>query len=56
LRRAIQRGIEDTLADRMLEGAFGPGDTVIVDADEDQIVLRRQPREEREAMLSSERG
>ncbi len=56
LRRAIQHGIEDQLADRMLEGAFGPGDTVIVDADEDQIVLRRQPREEREAMLSSERG
>jgi len=56
LRRAIQHGVEDQLADRVLEGDFEPGDTVVVDADEGQIILRRQPREEHEAMLSSPRG
>lgn len=54
LRRAIQHSVEDQLADRVLEGIFKPGDTVIVDGIEGQIVLRRQPCEEHEAMLSSE--
>jgi ATP-dependent Clp protease ATP-binding subunit ClpC len=31
LRRAIQRHVEDGLAERMLQGEFGEGDTVVVD-------------------------
>ncbi|MCD6302172.1 MAG: ATP-dependent Clp protease ATP-binding subunit, partial [Anaerolineae bacterium] len=56
LRRAIQHSVEDQLADQVLEGVFQPGDTVIVDGVEGQIELRREPREEHEAMLSSERS
>ncbi len=56
LRRAIQHSVEDQLADRLLEGGFEPGDTVVVDAEEGHIILRRQPREEHEAMLPSPRG
>jgi len=56
LRRAIQHSVEDQLADRVLEGVFQPGDTVIVDGVDGQIELRREPREEHEAMLSSERS
>ncbi|MGC9360009.1 MAG: AAA family ATPase, partial [Anaerolineae bacterium] len=55
LRRAIQHSIEDQLADRVLEGIFHPGDAVIVDSVDGHIELRREPREEHEAMLSSER-
>jgi ATP-dependent Clp protease ATP-binding subunit ClpB len=36
LRRAIQRRILNPLAERVLAQEFGPGDTVIVDADEDR--------------------
>ena len=35
LRREIQNQIEDALAERMLQGSFEPGDTVIVDLAED---------------------
>jgi len=35
LKRAIQKLVEDSLARRVLEGAFSPGDVVYVDHDPD---------------------
>jgi len=49
LRRAIQRLVEDVLAEKMLEGVFKEGDTVVVDADGSDVVLRR-PEEVEEAV------
>lgn len=40
LRRTIQRLVEDQLAERMLENAFKEGDVVLIDAEDDEIVLR----------------
>ncbi len=43
LRRVIQQRVEDPLSDALLTGQFHNGDTVLVDAnDENQIVLSRQ--------------
>ncbi len=41
LRRAIQRLIENPLSDELLAGKFEPGDTVIVDGNEDKIVFKK---------------
>jgi len=41
LRRVIQSRIEDTLSDAILAGKFETGDTVLVDTEEDEIVLRK---------------
>jgi len=41
LRRVIQSRIEDVLSDTILAGDFAAGDTVVADAEEDEIVLRR---------------
>jgi ATP-dependent Clp protease ATP-binding subunit ClpB len=41
LKRTIQRRVQDPLALKLLEGEFKDGDTVVVDADRDQIVFRR---------------
>ena len=41
LKRTIQRLVQDPLALKLLEGEFKDGDTVVVDADRDQIVFRR---------------
>jgi ATP-dependent Clp protease ATP-binding subunit ClpB len=40
LRRAIQRLVGDPLARALLEGRYGEGDTVLVDAEHGEIVLR----------------
>jgi ATP-dependent Clp protease ATP-binding subunit ClpB len=40
LKRVIQREIGDTLAMALLQGTYGEGDTVVVDASDDAIVLR----------------
>jgi ATP-dependent Clp protease ATP-binding subunit ClpB len=37
LKRTIQRRVLDPLALRILEGDFGEGDTIVVDADGDQL-------------------
>ena len=39
LRRAIQRHVEDELAERLLDGTFADGDTVIVDAQGERLLL-----------------
>jgi ATP-dependent Clp protease ATP-binding subunit ClpB len=41
LRRAIQRSIQDALALKLLEGAFGPGDVVRVDVRDGELALDR---------------
>ncbi len=38
LKRAIQKHIEDSLALKILEGAFKPGDTILVDVDENNHI------------------
>ena len=44
LKRAIQRMIENPLALRLLEGDFGEGDTVRVDAKDGELVFERRRR------------
>jgi ATP-dependent Clp protease ATP-binding subunit ClpB len=46
LRRAIQRTIENPLARRILEGDFVSGDTVRIDASDDEIVFDKAPAPE----------
>jgi ATP-dependent Clp protease ATP-binding subunit ClpB len=43
LKRAIQRLLENPLALRLLEGEFAEGDTVRVDAKDDELVFERAP-------------
>jgi ATP-dependent Clp protease ATP-binding subunit ClpC len=40
LRRLIQMEVEDKLSDAVLAGEFKPGQTVLVDVEDDQIVLK----------------
>ncbi len=40
LKRAIQQRIENPLAQRILSGEFGPGDTVVVDVSGDELAFR----------------
>ncbi|MGF1536487.1 MAG: ATP-dependent Clp protease ATP-binding subunit ClpC, partial [Elainellaceae cyanobacterium] len=49
LRRAIMRLLEDSLAEEILSGRVGEGDTAVVDVDEDGKVVI-QPGEERELL------
>jgi ATP-dependent Clp protease ATP-binding subunit ClpC len=41
LRRAIQDRVEDKLSEELLRGVYQPGDTVVVDVEENEIVLRQ---------------
>ncbi len=43
LKRAIQQQLENPLAQRILGGEFGPGDTIAVSAGEDGLVFGGQP-------------
>jgi ATP-dependent Clp protease ATP-binding subunit ClpB len=46
LKRAVQRLLENPLALRLLEGDFGDGDTVVVDAQNGDLVFtRHEPAE-----------
>ena len=42
LRRVIQNEVEDRLSEALLDGRFGPGDTVLLDAEGGEIVLTKQ--------------
>jgi ATP-dependent Clp protease ATP-binding subunit ClpC len=43
LRRAIQKLVEDSLSEELLAGKFVPGNTVIVDAEDDgKVVFRKK--------------
>jgi len=46
LRREIQQQIEDPLAERMLQAAFEPGDTIVVDATPDGLIIERRAAKE----------
>jgi ATP-dependent Clp protease ATP-binding subunit ClpB len=43
LKRAIQRSLENPLAERLLAGKYGPGDTVLVDARHGDFTFERRP-------------
>ncbi|MGI6034545.1 MAG: ATP-dependent Clp protease ATP-binding subunit [Limnochordia bacterium] len=45
LRRAIQRLVENPLADEILKGTFSPGDVVVVDADGSRMKFRKKEAE-----------
>ncbi len=53
LRRVIQNRVEDALSDGVLAGAFGAGNTVLVDAEEGEIMLRltNETKQEQPALL-----
>ena len=42
LKRAIQQQLENPLAQAFLSGAFGPGDTIRVDAKQGELVFERE--------------
>jgi ATP-dependent Clp protease ATP-binding subunit ClpC len=44
LRRLIQSSVEDKLSDAVLAGKFGPGDHILIDAEEDEIILKLQDK------------
>ncbi len=50
LRRVIQNELEDRLSEALLEGRFGPGDTVLIDCEGGEIALAKQ---EQPALASS---
>jgi len=49
LKRIIQQKVEDALSDQMLAGKFEDGDTIVVDVEEEEIILRRSQGEPAEA-------
>jgi ATP-dependent Clp protease ATP-binding subunit ClpC len=52
LRRLVQRTIEDKLSDAVLAGEFAEGDTVYIDVEDGEIVLRHtEPEDEPEELL-----
>ncbi|HLF25766.1 MAG TPA: ATP-dependent chaperone ClpB [Anaerolineae bacterium] len=44
LKRVLQREVQDALALKILNGEFGEGDTVVVDANEDGLFFEREER------------
>ena len=42
LRRVIQDSVEDELSDAILDNSLSPGDTAVIDLDDDQIVVNAQ--------------
>jgi ATP-dependent Clp protease ATP-binding subunit ClpB len=45
LKRAIQHAVENPLAQEILAGRFVPGDTIVVDAEGEQVVFRKGERQ-----------
>jgi ATP-dependent Clp protease ATP-binding subunit ClpC len=54
LRRALQKHIESSLSVKILQGEFNEGDTVIVDFDESEGVVFRQPDKSAEVHIEEE--
>ena len=55
LRRAIQNYIEDPLAEGLLQAKYNPGDNVVVDVVNGELVLEARPKEDKpegEAVLA----
>ena len=53
LKRVIQRRIQDPLAMAILDGKFGEGDTVVVDAEKGELIMRKAGRPEAAAVAPS---
>ncbi|TMF47752.1 MAG: AAA family ATPase, partial [Chloroflexi bacterium] len=53
LKRVIQRRIQDPLAMAILDGKFGEGDTVVVDAEKGELIMRKAGRPEAAAVAAS---
>jgi ATP-dependent Clp protease ATP-binding subunit ClpC len=56
LKRVIQQKVEDPLSDALLSGQFEDGDTILVDLQDDEIVLKRaegQPASNTEAVATA---
>ncbi|MBM3464645.1 MAG: ATP-dependent Clp protease ATP-binding subunit [Armatimonadetes bacterium] len=51
LRRAIQRMVEDPLAEEFIRGNFEEGDVVVVDSDEEPPVVEGQPKQPRKLVF-----
>ncbi len=49
LRRVIQNKVEDQLSDALLAGTFQHGDSIVVDVEDDDIVLREGEQEAKDA-------
>lgn len=47
LRRTIQRRIQDSLAERLLRGEYGPGDTILVDVQGDDFLFEKSAASEK---------
>jgi len=44
LRRAIQRHVEDALAEELIRGNFEPGDTIVADSDGSKIFFKKKDK------------
>ena len=53
LKRVIQRRIQDPLAMAILDAKFGEGDTVVVDAEKGELIMRKAGRPEAAAVAAS---
>jgi len=53
LRRVIQRLVEDPLSEKLLAGEFQPGDVVVADVEDGEIVLRAQEQIEAPLMAGA---
>jgi len=53
LRRVIQQTVEDKLSDALLGGDFQAGDTILVDVEEEEIILRHEDKD-KEPLPTSE--
>ncbi|MCL5054333.1 MAG: hypothetical protein M1169_00075, partial [Firmicutes bacterium] len=42
LRRAIQKHLEDALAEELIRGNFNPGETVIADSDGEKVIFKKK--------------
>src|SRR5690606_13244912 len=54
LRRLVQTQVEDRLSDAVLSGRFKPGDIVVIDAEEGNLVLREQGPAELNSAIQDE--
>ncbi len=52
LKRLIQREIENPLSLKILEGQFGDGDKILIDAGDDELEFRKEPKPVEEAPAS----
>jgi ATP-dependent Clp protease ATP-binding subunit ClpB len=53
LKRAIQKEILNPLASKLLEGAFKPGDVIVVDMKRDNLVFRKKSVKKKEGVTAN---